>query len=102
MFCACCRNEFSEDAPIRKLFYGVSGSEFTGVTRGLWAPVCEKCYQAVQEIQAAKERGDLEEGEYMVYERALRRALSHGVLVDIFVRNPKLQDAMVRLRVLDY
>lgn len=103
MMCSCCRNQFSEDksSPKRELFCGSYASE-CGNSRGIFAPVCEKCYEAYQAMQAAKESGEISKAEYTLYEDALYRALAHGLLVEAFVRNPKLQDAMMRLRVLDY
>jgi hypothetical protein len=98
--CSCCRDQPRAD-PKREVLCGTYDGE-SGHSMGIFAPLCEECFQAHQAVQAAHVAGEISKYEYRLYKNALSRAVAHGLLVGTFVRNPKLQDAMVRLRVLDY
>lgn len=99
--CSCCRCHLNNSDQDYELFCGTYDAG-SGNSLGIFAPVCEVCFEANQTIQAAHVAGEVSNAEYRLYENALYRALAHGMLVEAFVRNPKLQDALSRLRVLDY
>lgn len=99
--CSCCRCHLNSDDQDYELFCGTYDAG-SGNSLGIFAPVCEACFEATQVIQKAFVKGEISRAEYRLYENALYRALAHGMLVDAFVRNPKLQNALSRLRVLEY
>jgi len=87
-FCPCCRTDMNGEKIGGKLFSGKlersegfprMGDHFVGV------PVCQKCFDAAENMQRRVDAGEIKEVEYSIYSEYLQQRIQRGMLLNLFV-----------------